>query len=180
MIHALLLAALLFYTQQPEIIVLTEDWTALRNIQKLPDRKQYLRYNAWNLLCFELRDIDCTGIKVPKVLTFDPVPSRPGLLGYYKGGDTIYVRSNLSRIQLTEVLTHEGSHYFDVEKKLTRVPGRALEICWSEKRAWKVSDNYNKAYGNPKDVVGKRWVQWYKHCTPYKDVLYPPKTRLLM
>lgn len=140
----------------------------------LSDRTIRTKYLAWNMLCFDLRDIDCTGIPVPKVMTFRPSASRPGLSGFYDGSDTIYVRNNLRGRALEDVMVHEMSHYADmfVIPGFT-VPGYARSICFSEKRAWAVSDAYNIRYGYPKLVVGETWVNWYAHCRKYRDDLYP-------
>ena len=135
--------------------------------------EQRARYRSWDMLCFELRDVDCTGLKVPKVMKFEPNPLRPGLAGYYKGGDTIYIRDNIRGMQREEVLAHEMSHYIDVKHGLANVPGFAREICFSEKRAWAVSDNFWLKYGWDERTVGTTWTEWYTHCTPLQSELYP-------
>ena len=131
------------------------------------------KYRMWNMLCFELRDVDCTGMPVPKVKKFAANPLRPGLAGYYDGSDTVYIRRDIMGAAREEVLAHEFSHYADVQLGITNVPGFAEEICFSEKRAWAVSDNYWIKYGRPSLAVGTTWTEWYKHCTPYQSVLYP-------
>jgi hypothetical protein len=140
----------------------------------LDPRQLRVKYLAWNLVCFDLRDVDCTGVAVPKVLKFKPNPLRPGLMGYYDGSDTVYIRDNIRGPALEEVLAHEMSHYLDVRTLGIRVPGPAKEICFSEKRAWAVSDAYWLRYGRPSKVVGSKWANWYKHCTQFKDEMYPP------
>lgn len=137
------------------------------------------KYLAWDLYCYELRDVSCEGIKLPKVYTFRPNPARPGLQGYYDGSDKIYIRNDLRGDQRLETLAHEMSHYWDQNKGLLPpLPvynddkEGILKLCFSEKWAWAVSDEYNRRYGNPKDVVGSKWTQWYRHCTPFKDELY--------
>jgi hypothetical protein len=137
---------------------------------------------AWVLLCFELRDVDCTGIIMPELRVFNPNPMRPGLMGYFKGGNLIYVRDNLYGGRREEVLAHEMSHYID--DQLGLLPPMPvyksdtvgiIGLCKSEAIAWGVSDAYNRTnlWGNPKFIVGEDWVNWYDHCTPHKDVLYP-------
>ena len=139
-----------------------------------PPKRMYDVYNAWNMVCFELRDVDCTGMKVPKVLTFEPKPRRKGLMGYYTGGDTIWVRENLRQKSMEEVLAHEMSHYIDMKLGLLNpVFNSDLSRCFSEKRAWAVSDAYNRVYGKYSRIVGSEWTRWYTHCTPYRDKLYP-------
>lgn len=141
----------------------------------LSKEQQKIRYESWIMLCLDLRDVSCEDVPPPKVRTFLPKPTRPGLSGFYQGGEAVFVRSNLTGHELREVLAHEMSHYLDmyVIPGFT-VPGRALPICKSEARAWSVSDNYQIMYGDPTKVVGQTWVSWYAHCTPYWDILYPP------
>jgi hypothetical protein len=153
------------------------DWVMAHRTLTVGDMLiQKARYRTWLLLCLELRDVTCAGIPVPKVETFRPNPLRRGLLGYYDGSDTVFIRSNLGATRREEVLAHEMSHYIDVQLGLNVVPGPALDICFSEKRAWAVSDAYWLRRGvspKSKKIVGQRWVDWYAHCTPYKDTLYP-------
>lgn len=137
---------------------------------------QRLRFRVWNDLCFEYRaDVSCIGIHVPKIAKFRPNPMRPGLAGYYDGGDTVYLRSTLKGYAREEVLAHEMSHYLDEQLDMTVIPGPAKQICFSEKRAWAVSDAFwTKKFGpNSREIVGATWVNWYTHCTPYKSELYP-------
>jgi len=139
-------------------------------------RLERARYRVWHDLCFEYRDISCLGMVPPKIESFNPNPLRPGLLGFYDGSDTIYVRSNLGGWDLEEVLAHEMSHYWDSEAGITEIPGPALDICFSEKRAWAVSDAFWLSKGYYEDsnkIVGAAWVNWYAHCTPHAHTLYP-------
>jgi hypothetical protein len=132
------------------------------------------KYRMYNMLCFELRDIDCGDTPAPNVKTFKQNPFRPGLMGYYNGGDIIYIRQDLRGKDREEVLAHEMSHYLDVMLFDLEVPSsNVLAICTSEKVAWAVSDAYWTKYNYPKYVVGKTWTEWYSHCTPLVDELYP-------
>lgn len=141
--------------------------------QPLTQAELKAKWIAWDMLCFELRDVDCSGISAPKVKTFRPNPLRPGLAGYYDGSDTIFIRNNIRGPNREEVLAHEMSHWVDVQLGITNVPGFAREICFSEKRAWSVSDNYWIKYGWANKAVGASWTNWYRHCTPYQAELYP-------
>lgn len=149
-------------------------WIALTK-PKLTQLEVYqinrIRFRVWSDLCMEYRKVSCAGMPVPQVEVFLPNPVRPGLMGFYDGSDTVYVKKDLRGYELEEVLAHEMSHYWDVQAKWTRVPGPAREVCFSEKRAWAVSDKVNAKYG--RDLIGSKWVQWYFHCTPYVDELYP-------
>lgn len=140
---------------------------------------QRLRYRMWMDLCSQYRDIDCAGIPVPKIAKFRPNPLRPGLAGYYDGWDTVYIRSNLRGVDREDTIAHEMSHYFDAYTGITPIPGPARPLCFSEKRAWAVSDAVWIKHGyspTGKHVVGSKWVNWYLHCIPYKDELYPNET----
>ena len=139
-----------------------------------------LKYKMFDSLCFDLRDVDCTGITPPRIFLFEPNPLRPGLAGYYNGDDIVYIRSNLYGDQREEVLAHEMSHFVDNELGLLpEMPvffgdtDGIIGLCMSEKRAWAVSDQYWRRAFQPRKVVGKSWTRWYRHCTPHKDVLYP-------
>ena len=137
---------------------------------------QRLRFRMWNDLCIMYREESCAGIHAPKVKTFAPGSKRAGVMGYYDGSDAVYIRRNLTPLQKEEVIAHEMSHYLDVQLGITVVPGEALPICMSEKRAWGVSDKYWLRRGvapNSKKIIGAKWVMWYSHCTPHKSVLYP-------
>ena len=153
--------------------------TSMGRVEETPlevAERQRLRYRVWDMLCFDLRDIDCSGIPVPKIAKFKPNPFNPGIAGYYQGGDTVFVRDNLKGAARDEVVAHEMSHYLDVMVLGTQVPGPAREICFSEKRAWAVSDafwirqGYSKTH--PK-IIGSSWADWYRHCTPFKAEMYP-------
>lgn len=146
----------------------------IQNAERLTPAELKAKYISWDMFCFELReDADCTGVSAPNVMTFRPNPLRPGLAGYYPGGDTVYIRNNIRGSRREEVLTHEMSHYYDVERDMTNVPGYAKEICFSEKRAWSVSDNYWIKYGWSSRAVGTSWTEWYTYCTKYQSILYP-------
>lgn len=143
-------------------------------------KKPRIKYRMFDKLCFDLRDVDCTGIKPPRIFLFKKNPMRPGLAGYYNGDDIVYIRADLVGDQREEVLAHEMSHYVDNELGLLpEMPvfngdtDGIIGLCMSEKRAWAVSDNYWRSAFQPRKVVGSMWTNWYKHCTPHKDVLYP-------
>lgn len=137
----------------------------------------------WDKLCNKLREgIDCSTWERPTVMLFKPNPLRPGLMGYYDGTNIIYIRKNLYAGPREEVLAHEMSHY--VDQLLGLLPPMPvysddaegiIKLCQSEKIAWGVSDAYNlkEVWGNRSRFVGETWVDWYEHCTPYRDVLYP-------
>jgi len=131
------------------------------------------KYRVYNMVCFELRSIDCSGVPAPNVEVFSRNPLRPGLAGFYRGGDTVYIRDDLMGREREEVLAHEMSHYLDVMVYGMVVPNVAEVVCVSERDAWAVSDAYWRKYGYFGKIIGKKWVNWYRHCTPLKDVLYP-------
>jgi hypothetical protein len=151
-------------------------WFIMMTAKPLSPGQLSAKYRMYNMLCFELRDIDCSGIPAPEVATFPRNPFRPGLAGYYDGSDTVYIREDLMGREREDVLAHEMSHYLDVMILDLKVPGPALEICKSEVRAWAVSDSYWTKYGRYDRVVGEDWVNWYSHCTPLKDLLYPDES----
>lgn len=146
----------------------------------LTDAQLRAKYRMWNMLCLELRDVDCTGMNPPQIKVFQPNPLRPGLQGYYDGTNIIYIRSNLRGHEREEVMGHEMSHY--VDQKLGLLPPMPvysddvegiIKLCTSEAVAWAFSDAFNSKYGYDEKIVGESWTEWYTHCTPYKDEIYP-------
>jgi hypothetical protein len=164
-----------------------EVWNPLAEIVQIVLERQAeelknprIKYRMFDKLCFDLRDVDCTGITPPRIFLFQKNPMRPGLAGYYDGGDIVYIRKDLYGDQREEVLAHEMSHFVDNELGLlppmpvfSGDTDGIIGLCMSEKRAWAVSDNYWRSAFQPKKVVGKRWTSWYAHCRPHKDILYP-------
>jgi len=177
-----LIAATLFTANKEAVYNTAADavdfaWIAFTAEAQNDRSVQMARYRVWLDLCLDYRgDVDCSGMSVPKIKTFRPNPFNPGLAGYYKGGDVVYVRSNLMYVEREEVMAHEMSHYLDVQLGITNVPGYAKEICFSEKRAWRVSDLFWQRQGYAADsskMVGSKWTKWYSHCTPFQSELYP-------
>jgi hypothetical protein len=147
------------------------------NAKPLSPAQLAIKYRMWNATCIDYRkDVQCIGVKAPNIMTFEVNPMRPGLQGYYDGTDTIYIREGLRSQRLEEVVAHEMSHYIDVQVMGLKVPGRAKPICWSEKRAWAVSDAYWIEQGRKSKVVGSDWADWYRHCTKFKQDMYPDVT----
>lgn len=137
------------------------------------DRWERMRYRVWLDLCLDYRtEVSCGNIRPPQIKIFQPSPFRPGLMGFYAGGDTIYLKRGLTITQREEVYAHEASHYLDASLGMTNVPGTAEEVCFSEKRAWAVTDMFWTRKGTS-NIIGEKWVDWYKHCQPYRDKLYP-------
>ena len=140
-----------------------------------------LKYRMWDKLCNDFRpNASCQGIKPPRIFLFSPNPLRPGLAGYFDGGDVVYIRTTLYGDEREEVVAHEMSHYLDFELGLLpELPvfvgdrEATFQLCLSEKVAWGVSDDYWRSAFNFRNVVGKKWTSWYKHCRPFKDRLYP-------
>ena len=113
---------------------------------------------AWRDMCALLETesvaYQCMRMMPPKVAYED---LRPGLYGYYAGGDTVVVSSNISREDQLRTLIHEDIHYLHAQLQLIVVPGPAEEICWSENEAWTLEGIYS----------GKDNSQWwlnYPHC----------------
>lgn len=148
------------------------------------DAQKRANYRMWARLCTEYRrEVDCSDMAMPRVELFRPNPWRPGLQGYYRGGDVVYVRSDLYAGRFEEVLVHEQSHYMDMELGLFgAIPApysdheSIFKLCDSERRAWAITDTYNgKELWGSRKHIGERWVNWYKHCKPHRDRLYPPQ-----
>lgn len=158
-------------------------WATSERADPADRSTQAMRYRAWLALCFDYRPgVGCTGLDVPKINYFRPNPFRPGLAGYYDGGDTVHLRRGMKYTEREEVMLHEMSHYLDQQRGLAKIPvyvgdeeGLFL-LCKSEATAWGISDAFWIRQGYSPDsskIVGSKWADWYTHCTPFKDRLYP-------
>ena len=118
------------------------------------------KYKAWIDAC-EMTVYYCVGLDMPKV-QFEFM--RPGLNGYYAGGDTIYVSRRLYGMKQRQTLLHEMVHYLQVKRGGLAVPGLAEPICKAEAEAFAVSDKWAKSIWRKDLVVGPNWWRPYTHC----------------
>ena len=112
---------------------------------------------AWLEMCQLLEDetdYRCNRLMAPLV---EYEKMRPGLWGYYEGGATIFINSELEGTDLTDVLMHEGIHYVHVMHQFIEVPGPAEQVCWSENEAWTLTGLYW-------NEDNSRWWRAYPHC----------------
>ncbi len=130
------------------------------------------KYKAWFQAC-DYTDYSCIGIKVPKVVSEH---MRYGLLGYYDGGDTVYVNRTLKGQRLNEVLMHEMIHYLQVQAGGLIVPGPAKEICEAENEAFTQVDKWLVDHGYADLVAGPLWWRPYGHCYQWFDPNWRPYT----
>ncbi len=139
-----------------------------------------MKYRAWNALCMDYRPESCEGIAVPKV----EIKGMPGnLRGYYEGGNTVFVNRKLRGDEREATMFHEMSHYLDTKLGLNpKMPVLRIEtekvylLCVSEKRAWDATLEWSKdrkVRGRSAERRGAWWVNWYNHCRPFADRLYP-------
>jgi hypothetical protein len=139
-----------------------------------------MKYRAWNRLCIEYAQDtfrSCAGVSAPKVV-YEKM--RDGLQGHYNGEDTVYVSRKLRGRKQEATLVHEMSHYLDTMLGLnptmpvyTSNKPAVLKLCFSEKRAWDLTDRFNEDTGSRRRPVNGRWVNWYSHCRQFADKLYP-------
>lgn len=116
---------------------------------------------AWLDMCQLLIDEEvgyaCGRLMQPEVV-YETM--RDGLLGYYEGGNTIYINDTLQSTEKFEVLMHEGIHYVHVQLGIIEVPGPAQQVCWSENEAWTLTGSfYNEDNSN--------WWRAYPYCWQY-------------
>ena len=121
------------------------------------------KYISWINAC-EYARYSCIDVDLPKV---QYKKMRRGLLGYYDGTDTIYIRAGLSGDERREVLMHEMVHYLQKQVGGLRVPGPAKEICTAEEEAFTTVDEWLKDSGLDNLIVGPNWWRPYAHCHPY-------------
>lgn len=126
-------------------------------------------YEMWMEACYYTK-YTCGLTPVPKVKR---ETMRRGLLGQYRGGDTIYINRRLVGIPLKEVLMHEMVHYIQTKVGGLKVPGRAEPICRAEAEAFTTVDEWLVDNGYGYLVVGKNWWKPYQHCWRWYDPKWP-------
>lgn len=112
---------------------------------------------AWAEMCSlagQLYGYRCDGI-TPPLVTYESM--RDGLYGYYEGGDTVFVSTNITPEEKMGTLIHEMVHYLHVQLGLVEVPGPAGLICKSEEEAWELEGIWSGT-----DNSG--WWRPYTHC----------------
>lgn len=124
-----------------------------------------MKYEMWMEACFYSQYV-CANVNVPNV-KFEKM--RKGLLGYYNGTDTIYIRYGLTGVRLKEVLMHEMIHYIQKQVGGLIVPGPAEQICHAENEAFGLVDQWLIDNRILWLVVGKNWWKPYTHCWKYYD-----------
>jgi len=122
-------------------------------------------FEMWFEACIQTQ-YTCGRLTVPNVVREN---MRPGLLGQYRGGDTIYVRRGLMGLRLKEVLMHEMVHYIQSKIGGLEVPGYAKEICAAEAEAFATVDQWLIEIGADYLVVGPDWWKPYTHCWKWYD-----------
>lgn len=125
------------------------------------------KYKAWFQAC-DYSPYTCLGVIPPKVVS---KPMRYGLLGYYDGGDTVYINLTLRNQELNEVLMHEMIHYLQHVVGGLPVPGPARLICAAEKEAFALTDQWLTDHGYEDLTRGPTWWRAYDHCWRF----YGPK-----
>lgn len=101
----------------------------------------------------------CENVEEPKIV-YEKM--RQGLMGYYDGGDTIYVNEELKGKDRFATILHEMVHYIDAAHGLP-VPGPASLICKSEDTAWFLEGVWWGLQGQP-DKARPDWWKSYPHC----------------
>ena len=122
---------------------------------------------AWSEMCtlLETEEIGylCKRVQPPLVV-YEIM--RPGLMGYYDGGDTVYIRQGLSFDEQLEVLIHEDVHYLHAQLQIVEIPGPAIEVCWSENEAWYIEGLWS-------GTDNSKWWRQYPYCWEwYADEQY--------
>lgn len=136
---------------------------ALDYVSLEQDMNFIAKYKAWFAAC-DYTSYSCIGVKPPKVVT---KVMRRGLLGVYRGGDTIEINRSLRGTELHATLMHEMVHYLQVQKGGLVVPGPAKPICEAEAEAFKVVDQWLSDHGYSDLTRGPDWWRPYAHCRPF-------------
>lgn len=123
-------------------------------------RYEKMRYDTWLEVC-EYTHYSCTNVDVPKVKY---KWMGRGLLGQYKGGDTVDINRSVSWSQKRATLYHEMIHYLQAKVGGLRVPGPAKEICEAEAEAFAEGDKRWERMGQSHKKRGPDWWKPYRHC----------------
>lgn len=131
--------------------------------------REFDKYQAFLNAC-QYTPYSCIKVPVPEVKY---VRMQPGLLGYYDGGDTVYIKRGMRGIRRKAVLMHESVHYLQTQVGGLRVPGYAKEICRAEEEAFAAVDNWLIDTKRDSYKVGSKWWVPYKHCRQWYDPKWP-------
>ena len=113
----------------------------------------------WETACMYIRDVySCEGVPRPKIV-YEKM--RYGLRGYYKGGDTIYVSSELPVYQTSVTTFHEMVHYLQFHVGGLMIPNYWRFICAAEDEAFMITDIYRATLGLEPD-----WPTWWENYPP--------------
>ena len=123
--------------------------------------------DEWNAICPVLAGIEltCEGVKRPNIEYFSEEDEEADLRGYYLGGDTIFIRDDLSKKLTSSVIVHEIIHYLQVQNGFLTLPGLSRQVCAAEAQAFQITDIYRETIGLAK--VGDRWWKNYYYCWQY-------------
>ena len=133
--------------------------------------------SEWDTICPVLAGIEltCENVERPLVEYFGEEEEESGLQGYYEGGDTIYIRDDLSKKLTSSVIVHEIIHYLQVQNGFLSLPGPSKQVCAAEQQAFQITDIYRETIGLSK--VGDRWWKSYWYCWQYYA---PPNSQLII
>jgi len=123
------------------------------------------KYTSWINAC-RYTKYTCAALKTPRVVYKQ---LRPGLLGYYDGGDTIYIKLGVRGWLRKEILMHESVHYIQKHIGGLVVPGPPYGICKAEAEAFGAVDKWLIDNGKNNMVVGPDWWKPYTHCWKWYD-----------
>lgn len=134
-------------------------------INEVLHNRSFDRYQAWINACLYTR-YTCSGVQIPAV-TYEKMEDDH--LGYYDGGDTVFINSRLRGILRKEVLMHEFIHYLQTKVGGLEVPGAAAPICAAEEEAFTIVDQWLVDIGQTYYVIGPLWWVAYPHCWRFYD-----------
>lgn len=106
--------------------------------------------------------LSCEGIERPKVVYFKAA-DQPGMNGYYRGGNLLYISDKLEGKKKSTTIFHETVHYLQVMSGGLKLPGPARQICRAEEQAFRFTDIYMDYIGFD-EKVGDDWWKRYWYC----------------
>jgi hypothetical protein len=121
---------------------------------------------AWEYVCEENRQFDCTGIEKPTLVFHDGVNRTLGAYGVYWPGESyIFVhKTTLDDAKRSQTVVHELVHYIEDQ---TGWQETGVGSCEWEAKAFDVADEYAIFIGRPDLVRGALWWKPYRQCQNY-------------
>lgn len=126
--------------------------------------RENTEYTMWLEACLWTQ-YSCWGIEPPHV-EYEVMYKT---YGWYDGGQTIHIRSNLDGMDLQATIFHETTHYLQWAVGGAQIPGFAKAICELEAEAFSETDAFLVRRNVPWMQRGSNWWRSYSYCRRFYD-----------